>query len=696
MRRCRRPSIRCRSDCTVIDDSWADSIWVNTTAISRRAVLAGAALAVAGALASCSGSGSNRSRSVALVPVTGLIDVGSTTRLPLRWSAATGPSTYDLELNGVVVLTGLRVPTADLSYGDGAPGFVEGVNTWRVRAVSGSGSQWSSPSQFEVLALGAVRARRFDHEDDGPIALTTKAQSGTTLTVSSAAAFGSGGKGLVMRGTDPRSSAASKDLHQQSIANCWVRLAVRPMQSGSPKARVHLLRIRSSKNGGQERLTWSGQHGASLSSTPGATVALPMEKWTQLQVGILADGAVELWSFDGRRETLVSRGSNAKLAGAVKDIVALGNDLQHTGSTFEVHFDAFAVSEQRVPWANPQAKVELVRPTRMNPASLPAVFSFCFGSCNNPNQAPFVDTAVGTAVRLDADFFVHLGDYCYPDSNAYRQTVAGYHAIWTDMLFEEQLARLRRLPWIYIASDHDMGSNDCDSTTCNPLASQAFAQWQNNDPSTDGTGRYGSVLLDRNRVLMLWTEGIAYRSPLTQPDGPGKTVLGSKQKAWLLHQLATTSAKLVIVASQTSIGHVTTSDWTPYATERAEVIRACQMSPAEHVRFVSGDYHHACWARFGAKVAEWVAAPMAEFPEPANPRGTLVDGATEAAIGRGFVSRPQALAEESEAAINNASSVGRVTIDGERGVATFEVFDNLGRVRVDGKGFAFRETFRYG
>jgi hypothetical protein len=140
---------------------------------------------------------------------------------------------------------------------------------------------------------------------------------------------------------------------------------------------------------------------------------------------------------------------------------------------------------------------------------------------------------------------------------------------------------------------------------------------------------------------------------------------------------------------------VTGSDWAPYATERAELIRACQASPARHVRFVSGDYHHACWARFGEKVAEWVAAPMAEFPEPVDPRGTLVDSAAEAAIGPGFPSRPQALRSEGEAAMNNASSVGRVSVDGARGIATFEVLDNAGRVRVDGRGFSFRESVRY-
>jgi hypothetical protein len=645
-------------------------------------------------LASCSGSGGSGSRGVALVAVPDLVEVGSATRLPLRWSAAKHPARYDVELNGVVVASGLTERATELAYGDGATGFVEGVNTWRVRAVTNADSVWSAPARFEVLPVGAVRARRFDHEDDGAIALTTKARSGTTLSVSSAAALGSG-KGLIMRGTSPISAVASKDHRQQSLETCWVRLAVRPMQWGNPGTRVHLLRVRSSKTGDQERLVWSTGHGVSLDSLPKRVQDLPVGKWTQLQLGVLPDGTVELWSFDGQREHLVGRGSNPQLAGAVKDAVALGNNLTHVRSTFEIHLDAFAVSEQRLPWANPGAAVELARPSRLDPARLPPAFSFCFGSCNNAVQTPFADTAIGAAARLAPNFFVHLGDYCYPDSNAYQQSVAGYHAIWSDMLFEEQLARLHRTPWIYIASDHDMGRNDCDATSCNPLASRAFEQWQNNDPATDGIGRYGSVLLDRGRVLLLWTEGIAFRSPLTMPDGPAKTVLGPKQKAWLLRQLATTTAKLVIVASQTSFGHVTGSDWAPYATERAEVIHACQTSVAQHVRFVSGDYHHACWAQFGDKVAEWVAAPMAEFPEPVYARGTIVDAAAEAAIGPGFPSRPQALGSEGEVAMNNASSVGRVSIDGPRGLATFEVLDNRGRVRVDGKGFAFRETVHY-
>src|SRR5207237_1723005 len=104
----------------------------------------------------------------------------------------------------------------------------------------------------------------------------------------------------------------------------------------------------------------------------------------------------------------------------------------------------------------PTPPITPARPIRLDPRSLPGAFSFCFGSCNNAKSAPYRNTALGTAARLDPDFLVHLGDYGYPDSNEYQQSVAGYQALWTDLFFEEQLERLSTKPWLYIASDHDM------------------------------------------------------------------------------------------------------------------------------------------------------------------------------------------------------------------------------------------------
>jgi len=44
---------------------------------------------------------------------------------------------------------------------------------------------------------------------------------------------------------------------------------------------------------------------------------------------------------------------------------------------------------------------------------------------------------------------------------------------------------------------------------------------------------------------------------------------------------------------------------------------------------------------------------------------------------------------------NAASSVGRVSIDGAAGTATFELLDPNGGLRTDGAGFTFREVVPY-
>ncbi len=127
--------------------------------ISRRTVLAGAALAAAAAVAAgCTGSGPAGPGAFTLEPIADRIDVGTSSRVALRWTESRRAAVYDVELNGVVIATGLRERTLELAYGDAAPGFVEGPNAWRVQATAGTRSRWSDASRFEVAPLGAVRA----------------------------------------------------------------------------------------------------------------------------------------------------------------------------------------------------------------------------------------------------------------------------------------------------------------------------------------------------------------------------------------------------------------------------------------------------------------------------------------------------------------------------------------------------------
>ncbi len=327
------------------------------------------------------------------------------------------------------------------------------------------------------------------------------------------------------------------------------------------------------------------------------------------------------------------------------------------------------------------------------------MFSFVFGSCNVSSRVPYVGTALEAAAAMEPDFVVHLGDYCYPDSGAYRQSVQGYLALWTDLLYEECLGRLFSRPWIYVASDHDLGGNNVDSETLSPFAQEAYTTWHRNGTGADGEGRYGAIEFDEGRVLFIWVDAISLRSPIAQPDGPDKTSLGAVQKKWLLSMLANSSAGLIIIASQTTFGHDTDTGWGQYATERLEVLEACQQVEGI-VRWISGDHHSARWVRIGDKIAEWGAAPFAEVPQSCLGAATFVD--EQVCISRmalstsdAALSRSEVLARLARDEINASTSFGRVVIDTIQKTATFEVRDSTGQVRIHDSGFRMMETIKY-
>lgn len=534
-----------------------------------------------------------------------------------------------------------------------------------------------------------VRVRGFDLEEDGPIDLTTQGP-GSTIEVGSRHAR-AGGKGVAVRAADVAHPIAFVNLHQQPVAECWLRVSLSPRGASVPDAIVHVARIASTQDDVSEHLRWVTGRGLELSSVRDRSVPIPEGRWTQVQLGIRSTGQIELWVHDGRRARLAVEGRRPALSGTVKDVVAFGND-SPLAPGYEVWLDDLAVGTGRLPWADEPRGPH--RPRPLDPARLGRRWSFVFGSCNNAKQVPYSNTALGAATGLDPDFYVHLGDFGYADTNAYRQTSAGYLAMWSDLLEEPSVAAWARKPWIMLASDHDLGGNDIDTTSVNLAALDAFDRFQSNDEAADGVGRYGSVVLDAGRVLLVWTEGIAFRSPRTAPDGPAKTVLGPEQKAWLLGLLARTRARLVILALQTPLGLASTSDWVPYGTERAQVLAACESSPAL-VRVISGDYHHAAVVRLGSRTTEWTAAPLAEFCEPTPAPAPDAVGLQVPDTGPGFASRPQALAQSTPGQLDAATSFGRVAVDADAGQAVFELRDARGRLRRDRAGVALREVIRY-
>ncbi len=618
------------------------------------------------------------------------IDATTDVKVVLDWLPTPSAASYDVELNGVLVATALAAPGLTLAFGDRSLAPQGGANVWRVRAANGAGSRWSQSDRFEVASVGQIRARTFDFEDQGPLDLTVES-SGARMVVDPAHAFGGSGQGVALICDDPRESRAYKNHDQLPVPATWLRLCVQPIAWGRDGVSVNIGRIRT-KDHVTEALYWrtgSGLHSTSVR----ASVGLPEGAWSQVQIGILGDGTVELWQFDGTREVLIGTAKNSALSVA-KDQVSFGCVNPNLNTTFEIWLDEFAIAKQKLPWASPLTeRSTITRPAMLDPSQLGSTFSFVFGSCNNSSLLPYDSMAIGAAARAEADFVIHLGDHGYPDTGAYRQSEASYHALWSDLGHESNMASLLKRPWLVVASDHDLGGNNINAETVQPFASAAFDSYNQNDATTEPHGRYGFTELVEGEVELIWLEEVLHRSPIDAFDGPSKTCLGPEQKAWFLDRVARSTADLLIVASQTTIGHVSESGWIQYGQERAEIVEACRARDG-WTRWLSGDKHTARWAWFEDRLVEWGAAAWAEIPqgEPQAAPGVVRSASGPAGA---FPTRVAAIEALGLQGIAEATSFGLAEIDSEAGVAHFTVRDNHGEIRVQNDGTILEERISY-
>lgn len=145
-------------------------------------------------------------------------------------------------------------------------------------------------------------------------------------------------------------------------------------------------------------------------------------------------------------------------------------------------------------------------------------------------------------LSLDPHFFVHTGDIVYYDKAPLSKTVAEARAKWNLMFayghnrrFHQQVASY------FMKDDHDTLKNDCwpGQTYGDITWEEGLALFREQVPMGEKT--YRTVRWGKD--VQIWmTENRDFRSPNNIPDGPDKTILGEKQKAWLKRSLKESGA----------------------------------------------------------------------------------------------------------------------------------------------------------
>lgn len=237
------------------------------------------------------------------------------------------------------------------------------------------------------------------------------------------------------------------------------------------------------------------------------------------------------------------------------------------------------------------------------------------GSCIKSEKQPIWKHVL----EYDPDVFLFLGDNVYADTFDMEKMQGYYDALAA----QEGVRRLRESATVFaVWDDHDYGWNDVGREYGKKKESQAIFRefWQPQANYGGDTGTYSVQQVGDVQFIMLDTR--YFRDRVTEMDGPGKTLLGEEQWAWLEDIFANRPARLRVIAS--SIQFVADEQefekwgWV-FESERQRMIALLREHDVEGVLFVSGDRHTSEISRadlgLGYPVYDLTASPMAQNPK---------------------------------------------------------------------------------
>lgn len=187
------------------------------------------------------------------------------------------------------------------------------------------------------------------------------------------------------------------------------------------------------------------------------------------------------------------------------------------------------------------------------------------------------------------DVFVWQGDLNYPDTlGPLAQTVPGYAGIWRDFLANPRLAPLlEHSAFAAQRDDHDYGLQDANSTNLVPWG---LAPWEALvEPRPHyrfSAGLADFWVLDQRR----------FKSAPGAPDTPAKTLLGPRQRRWLLRTLADSPAPFKVVCSPCTLAPLAANQrdgsWAAgFTAERDLLLDHVRRHVSGRTLFVTGDTH---------------------------------------------------------------------------------------------------------
>lgn len=258
-------------------------------------------------------------------------------------------------------------------------------------------------------------------------------------------------------------------------------------------------------------------------------------------------------------------------------------------------------------------------------------------------------------LRASPTFAVLLGDSIYaddrcpsppnePGSDFTASTVDQYRA---KHRYQREAAALQRLlrsvPVFVMWDDHEVRNNFSGTQDpWMPAGRQALLEyWPIASPADDPTRLYRTIRWGKDvEIFLLDTR--QYRSANAEKDGPGKTMLGSAQRQWLLDGLARSDATWKFIVTSVPLSNPkggTTAvpgndswargaDGTGFFTELQSIVHGILTRSIRNIVWLAGDVHYAQVNRYDPDrdgtpdFHEFICGPLSAAPGrplPPNP-----------------------------------------------------------------------------
>jgi alkaline phosphatase D len=200
-----------------------------------------------------------------------------------------------------------------------------------------------------------------------------------------------------------------------------------------------------------------------------------------------------------------------------------------------------------------------------------------------------------------------LGDTIYADLNGIATAVPEFWAKYRNNRDDAATQLLHSSTSVYVTwDDHEVENNYLPGHSLAAAGQRAFLDyWPIGRDVREPRRIYRSFRWGKALELFL-LDVRQYRDPAR------RTMLGSRQKQWLMEGISKSSAKFKFIATAVTMDGGGSDRWDGYPHERAEILRYIKSNKISGVIFLSADLHYAAITRIrnGGGLKDITAGPL--------------------------------------------------------------------------------------